>query len=452
MTHLFFETALLRQGWSPNVRIIHDGGKISILEIGTQACAGDERHSIGLPGLPNLHSHAFQRGMAGLAEVRGPTSDNFWTWREVMYRFLGHMSPEDVEAITAQACVEMLEAGFTRVAEFHYLHHDPSGVPYANPAELGERVISAAVLSGINLTLLPVFYTHGNFGARPPESGQRRFINDLDRFARLIELSGQLILHEPGATLGVAPHSLRAVTPEELVAVSVLAQGRPVHIHVAEQTKEVEDCIAWSGQRPVEWLLNHVDVNERWCLVHATHMTPAETRRMAKSGATAGLCPIPEANLGDCIFPGSEFVSGGGKYGIGTDSNVCIGTAEELRQLEYAQRLAKRMRNILADEVATSTGRALFDAALEGGSLALQEHNLGLAEGSPADIVSLNANHVALVGRSGNAIIDAWVFCGGRSLIDSVWTRGRKIVTNGRHHRAEGIAHRFRQSVIQLIN
>jgi formiminoglutamate deiminase len=451
MTHLFFEAALLPEGWARDVRIAILDGMISALDTDVEPDAGDERHRIALPGLPNLHSHAFQRGMAGLAEVRGPRSDNFWTWREVMYRFLGRMRPPDVEAITAQAYVEMLEAGFTRVGEFHYLHHDISGLPYANPAELGERIVSAAASTGINLTLLPVFYAHANFGGAAPEAGQRRFVNDVDSFARLLEASRRSVAQQAGATLGVAPHSLRAVTPNELTAVSALAGEAPIHIHVAEQAKEVEDCLAWSGQRPVEWLLDNADVNERWCLVHATHMASDETRRMAESGATAGLCPITEANLGDGIFDAPAFRSSGGTFGIGTDSNVCIGAAEELRQLEYAQRLAKRARNVLANQDMPSTGRALFDAALRGGSRVLGISPGGLHEGTSADIVSLDANHIALANRSGDAILDAWIFCGGRSVVDCVWTRGRKVVTNGQHRNADAIARCFRQSLAELI-
>jgi formimidoylglutamate deiminase len=451
MTRLFFEAALLPQGWARDVRIAIVDGMIAALDTDVEPDAGDERHRIALAGLPNLHSHGFQRGMAGLAETRGPAADSFWTWREVMYRFLGRMNPEDVEAITAQAYVEMLEAGFTRVGEFHYLHNDISGLPYANPAELGERIVSAAAATGINLTLLPVFYAHANFGGEAPAPGQRRFINDVDGFARLLEASRHAIMQQAGASLGVAPHSLRAVTPDQLAAVSALAGQGPVHIHVAEQTKEVDDCFAWSGRRPVEWLLDNADVNQRWCLIHATHTTTDERRRITERGATTGLCPITEANLGDGIVDAPALLHCGGAFGIGTDSNVCIGAAEELRQLEYAQRLTKRARNVLATEETPSTGRALFDAALKGGSRALGVGPAGLIEGAPADIVSLDANHIALTGHSGDGILDAWIFCGGRSLVDCVWTRGRQVVTNGRHQNAEAIAERFRQSLAGLI-
>src|SRR5690606_11701310 len=293
-------------------------------------------------GLPNLHSHTFQRGMAGLAETRGPSGDSFWTWRQVMYGFLGALTPEDVEAVAAYAFLEMLEGGFTAVAEFHYLHHGPDGAPYANLAEHCERIAAAAETTGIGLTLLPVFYAQGGFGAQPANEGQRRLLNDPERFAQLLEGARKAVASLPDARVGIAPHSLRAVTPESLAAVLPLAEGGPVHIHIAEQVKEVEDCLAWSGRRPVEWLLDNAPVDGRWCLIHATHLTDAEVGGIARSGAVAGLCPITEANLGDGIFAGVEFAGQGGLYGVGSDSNIEITAPGELRQLEYSQRLALR--------------------------------------------------------------------------------------------------------------
>lgn len=325
MATIFAEQALLADGWQRNVRMTLAGGRIATVETGKAAQPGDERHAIVLPGMPNLHSHAFQRGMAGLAEIRGPSSDSFWSWREVMYRFALSMTPEQVEAVAAQLYVEMLEAGFSRVGEFHYLHHDRDGSPYANIAEMAERIAAASVDTGIGLTLLPVFYAHSGFGGAPANDGQRRFINDTNRFARLFERCGEALKGINGAVLGLAPHSLRAATPDELAIVTALTSG-PVHIHIAEQVKEVEDCVAWSGARPVEWLLSHADVDRRWCLIHATHMTEAETIAMARSGAVAGLCPITEANLGDGVFAAPLFVEHGGKYGVGSDSNVEIGS------------------------------------------------------------------------------------------------------------------------------
>lgn len=450
MPQLHFKQALLPGGWSRDVRLTIQGGRLATVETGVAPIDTDERHAIGLPGLPNLHSHGFQRGMAGLTEIRGPSPDSFWTWRELMYRFVARMTPEDVEAITAQAYVEMLEAGFTRVGEFHYIHHDPSGVPYGDVAELAGRVVSAAQLSGIGLTLLPVFYAHAGFGGRKPDEGQRRFVNTVTRFAQLVESSRRAIAGCEGAVLGIAPHSMRAATPDELTEVLPLAGGGPIHIHVAEQLKEVEDCVAWSGSRPVQWLLDHAPVDRRWCLVHATHMTEGESRAMARTGAVAGLCPVTEANLGDGIFDAPTFCGAGGQFGVGSDSNVLIGAADELRQLEYSQRLSLRARNVLATTRMASTGRALFDGGIAGGMQALGVAS-GLARGLAADVVSLNAESPALAARSGDAILDSWIFGSPRSPVDCVWTSGRKVVTNGRHYQAESVGAEFRRRVEGLL-
>ncbi|MDX8514602.1 formimidoylglutamate deiminase [Mesorhizobium captivum] len=448
MTAIFAEQAQLPEGWQGNVRVAFDGGRIAAVETGAFPQAGDERHAILLPGMPNLHSHAFQRGMAGLAELRGPSADSFWSWREVMYRFALSMTPDQVEAVAAQLYVEMLEAGFSRVGEFHYLHHDRDGKPYANIAEMAERIAAAAGETGIGLTLLPVFYAHSSFGGAAPNEGQRRFINDVERFGRLLEKSREGISRLEQAVVGVAPHSLRAATPDEINAIAAMAPNGPIHIHVAEQVKEVEDCVAWSGARPVEFLLSNAKVDQRWCLIHATHMTEAETIAMAKCGATAGLCPITEANLGDGTFAAPQFIEQGGRFGVGSDSNVLIGLPDELRQLEYSQRLAHRARNVLA-RAGGSTGRALFDAALDGGSQALGAGPSTLAVGRPADLVSLDAGHPSLAGKAGDAILDAWIFANG-SKVDCVWVHGKKQVTGGRHAKREAIAQRFRAVMTAL--
>jgi len=451
VTGLFFDQALLPRGWTRDVRIAVDAGRIVGIVSGGVAAPGDERHRIGLPGISNLHSHAFQRGMAGLAEVRASSADNFWTWRDLMYRFVGRMTADDIEAIAGQAYVEMLEAGFTRVGEFHYIHHDVSGAPYGNLGELAERIAAAAGAAGIGLTLLPVFYAHAGFGGRAPDSEQRRFVNDIDRFAQLMEASRRAVATHQGAVVGVAPHSLRAVTPAELDAVVTLAGEGPVHIHIAEQTREVDECVAWSGQRPLQWLFDHAPVDRRWCLIHATHATSTEIRSVAESHAVAGLCPITEANLGDGTFKAPEFVELGGIFGVGSDSNVLIGISDELRQLEYSQRLALKARNVMAPDGGVSTGRALFDGALRGGSQALGAAISGLTEGAFADIVSLDAGNVALAGRAGDAILDSWIFGAGRSLVDCVWARGRKVVKDGRHRNREQVALRFRQAIEGLL-
>jgi formimidoylglutamate deiminase len=447
---LLFTEALLPQGWARDVRIVVEHGRIASVEAGVRGDEADERHAIGVPGIPNLHSHAFQRGMAGLSETRGTRADNFWTWREVMYRFLGALEPDDVQAIAAQAYVEMLEEGFTRVGEFHYLHHDRNGLAYSNVAEIAERVVAAAETAGIGLTLLPVFYAHSDFGGRAPAEGQRRFICDLDGFARLMEASSRALSRVPGASLGLAPHSLRAVTPTELGAISRLAGDGPIHIHAAEQTKEVDDCVAWSGLRPVEWLLRHQKVDARWCLIHATHMTEAETQGLARRGAVAGLCPVTEANLGDGIFKLPVFVEAGGRYGLGTDSNIRIGLTDELRQLEYAQRLGTRSRNVASAVTRSSTGRVLLDSALAGGNQALGQASGGLAPGASADILTLHPDHPAIAAHRGDARLDGWIFAARHGIIDCVWCMGRKVVINGRHHERDAVAANFRRIMEKL--
>ncbi|PKA43376.1 formimidoylglutamate deiminase (plasmid) [Rhizobium sullae] len=446
MTTLHAATALLPAGWRSDVRLSLEGGRIAKIEAGAKAEASDERHHLLIPAMPNLHSHAFQRAMAGLGEVRGPANDSFWSWRTVMYRFALSMTPEHVEAVAAQLYMEMLEAGFSRVGEFHYLHHDKDGSPYANIAELAERIGAASKTAGISLTLLPVFYAHSGFGGAAPVEGQRRFINSLESFGKLMERARAVTQKLEGGKLGMAPHSLRAVTPDEMATLLPLAEGGPIHIHVAEQVREVDDCIAWSGARPVEWLLEHAPVDRRWCLIHATHMTDDETRRMAKSGAIAGLCPITEANLGDGTFQAPLFLEEGGRYGVGSDSNVQISLPGELRQFEYSERLALRARNVIAKS-GSSTGRALLDNALAGGSAALDAAG-GLAEGNYADIVALDCGTVPYL--TDDHILDHWIFAGGVA-VDCVWALGRKQVEAGRHRQREAINRRFLAAMHELV-
>lgn len=444
MTHLWFASALLPGGWSAAVRLTLSDGLITRVETGAEPMASDERHGVAIPGLPNLHSHAFQRVMAGLTEHRDVASgDDFWTWREAMYRCADCLGPDDVEAVAALAFVEMLETGFTRVGEFHYLHHDPAGRPYADPAELATRIIAASTSSGIGLTLLPVFYAHADFGGLPPGSGQRRFVTDLDEFARLLDATHRAAASRPGCVIGIAPHSLRAVTPDELREVVPLAGTGPIHIHVGEQIREVEDCLKWSGQRPVEWLLDNQPVDGRWCLIHATHATAAERSEIAAREAVVGLCPITESNLGDGIFDAQAFQAAGGRFGIGTDSNVLIDAAGELRQLEYTQRLQVRRRNVLAADSQRSTGRTLFDGTLHAGAQALGSGG-GLETGQPADIVTLATDHTSIASRDGDLLLDGWIFAARCGAIDGVWARGRRVVTGGRHVARETIERRFR--------
>ena len=450
MPSLLFKHALLPDGWADSVRIVMTEGEIASVEAGATRQPGDTAGGCALPGMANVHSHAFQRGMAGLAERRLHTDDSFWSWREIMYRFLDRMTPEDVGAIAAQAFMEMLRSGFTRVGEFHYLHHAPDGTAYDDPAELSSRIASAADEVGIRLTLLPCFYAHGDFGPAPPLAGQKRFLHGLDAYARLVDLCAGLVRRLDGATLGIAPHSLRAVSPPELAALVALANGRPIHIHAAEQVREVEACLAWSGRRPVEWLLDNAPVDHRWCLIHATHMDAGEVGRLAASGATVGLCPVTEASLGDGVFPAMAWQAAEGTVAIGTDSNIAIGVAEELRQLEYAQRLATRRRNVMASGLGASTGETLFAAAADGGAFVLDAPATAIRAGSPADIVALDPDAMCLIAGGPPTLLDGWLFSGDRSVVRDVWVGGRQVVTEGRHRQAAAIEAAYARRVTRL--
>lgn len=442
--------ALLPQGWARDVRIVCANGTLAEVSAGVPAQPGDTALAIALPGLGNLHSHAFQRGMAGLTEIGGNSGDSFWSWRELMYRFLAHLQPEAVQAIAEQAYVEMLESGFTRVGEFHYLHHAADGSAYANRAEMAERIAAAAQGSGIGLTLLPVFYAHADFGGAPPNPAQRRLIHDVDGFAELLQGCTRALEGIDDAVLGIAPHSLRAVTGDELAALLPLTTG-PVHIHIAEQTREVDACVAWSGLRPVRWLYEHAAVDERWCLVHATHVDDDEGRRILASRAVVGLCPITEANLGDGLFPMQAFARAGGRFGIGSDSNVLIDAAEELRLLEYGQRLQLRGRNVLAPGDGQSSGRWLFEQSLRGAGQALGVAS-GLQVGAPADVVELDPSHPALIARDGDALLDSWVFAARNGAVRSVWRQGRQLVHQGRHLQRDAVAARFADALRALLS
>ncbi len=416
-----------------------------IVEVTPRSVERAERLAgIVVPGMPNVHSHAFQRAMAGLAEKAGPEGDTFWSWREVMYRFLSVLTPDDVEAIAAQLYVECLLHGYTSVAEFHYLHNAPDGASYADPAELARRIVAAAQQVGIGLTLLPVLYRHAQFGGAPSTAAQRRFVLSLDDYAALCATMAS------DAAIGIAPHSLRAVTPAELAAVCDIAGSRPIHIHVAEQEKEVADCLAWSGARPVAWLLDHAPVDCRWCLVHATHMDDKERRRLAASGAVAGLCQTTEANLGDGIFPLREYRADGGRFGIGSDSNVSTSPVEELRWLDYVRRLTSRTRTAPAAHTGASVALRLCQEALSGGAQALGRKAGSLAPGRLADLVVLDTGHPALVGRSGVGLLDAWLFCGNSTPVRDVMVGGAWVVRDGQHRAQRSIAAAFARTMRRL--
>jgi formimidoylglutamate deiminase len=449
-TRLFFAHALLPTGWARDVVISADDGVIASVAANSSSADAQIINGVALPGVPNLHSHAFQRGMAGLTEIRGETQDSFWTWRQLMYRFIDMLTPDDVEAVAAYAYAEMLEAGFTSVAEFHYLHHDENGSGYGDVAEMAGRIAAASGETGIGLTLLPSFYNFSGFGGVAPVHGQRRFINDPTRFLALHDKSRAAIGGLDDAAIGIAPHSLRAVTPDTLREIVAAVPDGPIHIHAAEQVKEVEDCVAWSGERPVAWLLDHMPVDRRWVLIHATHMTAEEASGVARAGAVIGLCPLTEASLGDGIFEAPRFVEAGGVFGVGTDSNIEISAPGELKQLEYSQRLHYRVRNAIARDAGQSTGRALYEHALAGGAQASGRAIGALARGKRADIVVLDSAHPDLCAVSGDRWLDALTFVSGKQLISDVFVGGRRIVEGGRHVRRASIAARYRRTMQRL--
>ena len=447
---LFAPLALLPDGWRRDVAIDVDAdGAIAALAAGADPRGRDRLDGPALPGMPNLHSHAFQRAMAGLAEHRGADpQDDFWSWRQAMYGLAGALMPKQIEAIAAQLYVEMLEAGYTAVAEFHYLHHAPDGRPYDDPAELSERVIAAAAATGIGLTLLPVLYAAGGFGGKPPTEAQRRFVNRPDRFLVLVESLNRRHGRKPDSAIGIAPHSLRAAPPEALHAVvAAVDAAMPIHIHIAEQTREVEDCLAWSGQRPIAWLLDHAPVDRRWCLVHATHADADEVRRAAATGAVAGLCPTTEANLGDGFFPAEDWFEKGGAFGIGSDSHISVSPVEELRWLEYGRRLLARKRNRL-----TSADGALsyVQRALAGGAQACGRSIGRLGVGARADLVVLDPDHPSLADLPAERLLDALVFAGNAAPIRHVMVGGRWQVRDGRHRSREAVRARFRAALADL--
>lgn len=432
---------LLPEGWARDVVLRIEEGRIAA--VGGADAAGAHRVGCLLPAPVNLHSHTFQRAMAGMTERRSAGQDSFWTWRSLMYRFLDRISPEDVEAIAAQVMVEMAEAGYAAVAEFHYLHHQPAGVPYAGIAEMSERIVNAAEATGFGLTLLPVLYQRGGCDGRALGPGQQRFGNDPERFARLWEGAARSVARLQDGVTGVAPHSLRAVDLAGLRMAEAIAPDAPIHIHLAEQVAEVEEVYAAMGARPVEWLLANVGVDGRWCPIHCTQMTEAETVALAQSGAVAGLCPITEANLGDGIFDGVRYLGAGGQWGVGSDSNVQITLSGELRLLEYSQRFRDRGRAMLADGP-RSTGRVLWEGAAQGGAQAAGRGAGVIAVGQWADLVALDMQSLHLEGRGDDEILDAFVFAGNDGLVADVWSAGRHIVTGGRHVVREAVAGRFR--------
>lgn len=455
-TTIFAKQALTSTGWLQNVVVeIGDDQRITNITQGlshTAVSDADSRVGVLLPALSNLHSHSFQRAMGGLAEKRGSSShDDFWTWRKVMYRFLEILSPDDIEAIAAQVQIDMIKSGYAASAEFHYVHHAHNGKPYAQLAELSMRHFNAALQTGIGYTHLPVLYMQGGLDGRKLQGGQLRFECDIEQFQTLhSSLSASMNLLPKDAVLGVAPHSLRAVTLDGLRQCEIIASNAPLHIHAAEQVGEVNEVKEVLGAPPIRWLLDNMSVDKRWCLIHATHMQHDEVTDLALSGAVAGLCPITEANLGDGIFEASSFLQQGGTFGIGADSNVKIALSEELRMLEVSQRLRDKKRVVLCTPSTPSNGRYLYEQAARGGAQAIGRDSGRIEIGALADLVALDDQHSSLVALEGDTILDTWIFTCNDDIVTDVWAAGRHVLQNKMHQHEEKIAARFLKTITKL--
>ncbi|WP_188983165.1 formimidoylglutamate deiminase [Pseudomonas matsuisoli] len=455
---LFAHDALLPDGWRRNVLFAWSAaGDLTAVSVDATPPKGTPiAPGLVLGGMPNLHSHTFQRAMAGLTETLGDPADSFWSWRTLMYRFAQRLQPHHLQAIGRHLYIEMLKAGYTSVCEFHYVHHGADGQPYANPAELSLRVVRAAADVGIGMTLLPVLYQYGGFGGAEPLPHQRRFINSPEWILSLRQQLEKAMPQNGNLRYGVAPHSLRAVSEDSL---SRLIEGldaqdarAPVHIHIAEQTREVDDCLAVLGQRPVAWLMDRHALDDRWCLVHATHMDDREYAALARTGATVGLCPTTEANLGDGLFDAQRFLAADGRWGVGSDSNVAVNPWSELRLLEYGQRLLHRRRNVLASPVAPVVADRLFSQAVNGGAAATGRPVAGLKVGQRADLVIIDPEAPNVDSANPARLLSSLVFCehGGQPVRD-VFVGGRRVIENGRHALEEYALQGYRAALVELL-
>ena len=455
MPSLLAPDALLPTGWARSVLLEWDGrGTLVRVEAGHEGRGIERAAGPVLPGMTNVHSHAFQRAMAGLAEFRGHPTDDFWTWREAMYRLVELVTPEDIEAVARQLYIEMLKHGYTAVAEFHYLHNDPRGRPYENRAETAERIIAAAADAGIALTLLPVLYAYGGLGNRPLAGAQRRFAMDAAGAIALAEEIAAFHLPAPLLKLGIAPHSVRAVDALQIIEVVQAAaridRGLPIHMHLSEQAREVEECAATHGATPLDWVSELVPVDARWCFVHATHLTQIEQRKLAASGACVGLCPTTEANLGDGIFEFAPWFEARAPWAIGGDSHVSVSPMEELRQLEYSQRLRLRVRNVASDEEARDVPANLWTEAARGGARAAAQPAGELVPGQRADLVVLDGAALDFENLAASATLGVAMFSGNSNRVRDVFVGGSPVVTAGRHAREAEAAAAFRSAIGRL--
>lgn len=452
-----FSNVLLANGWGKNISVIVDGN-------GYYTSVVEDNNPFKLPvvtgytipGITNLHSHAFQRAMAGLTEKRGNSKDSFWSWRDIMYRFVNIIEPDDLYAIAAKLYIDFLKGGFTSVVEFHYLHNAPNGQQYDNAAEMSLAIQRAAKTSGIALTQLPVFYAHSGFGGKAPNEGQRRFLNDVDSYEKLLaELINPKPKNETLFRLGIAPHSLRAITSEELIAIQDLRKSAiptgPIHIHIAEQQQEVRACLEHCGSRPIDWLMDNAPVDNTWCLVHATHTTPGELSKMAQSGAVVGLCPMTEANLGDGIFLADDFIKHGGCIGVGTDSNIRTNLADELQMLEYSQRLSRQRRNILASEGSPNVSEYLLSMVGSGGKSASEQPDTNVLVGSRADFVVFPVERDEINWNNGSDFLNYWIFASLDKSPSDVYIAAKQVITAGKHTADEQVNAKFNKTMSKLL-
>lgn len=447
MDKLYAENILIGSEWQTEVTLTISNGIIIAINSGKEAGATALKGTV-IPGMVNCHSHAFQRAFAGFSEYRGNSQDSFWSWRDIMYKFVAKMTADDAFITAKFVYIEMLKAGYTSVGEFHYLHHQPGGGKYDDPAEMSHQIIQAANDVGISLSHLPVLYTYAGFDKKTPTQEQERFIHSTDDYIELVNQLNSRYSKQSNFKLGIAPHSLRAVSEDQLQQivpfVRTLDSHAPIHIHIAEQLKEVNDCLAFYGARPVDWLFNHYQIDQHWCLVHATHLINTEIKEIAESGAVVGICPLTEANLGDGIFATAEFAKLGGKFAIGSDSHIGINVAEELRLLEYAQRLKHHQRAVLVDQDCQSVGQYLYTKASKSGAMSLNQNAGEITIGKRADLVVLNNDEPSLFSKKDTFILDASIFACSQMPIKDVFVAGKQVIKDGNHFLQDEVTGKYR--------
>jgi formimidoylglutamate deiminase len=450
---LFAKKILLADGWAKDKTLTITDGVITDIQSGFVAGAECAQGAI-IPGMVNCHSHAFQRAFAGFSEQGSEGQDSFWTWRKIMYKFLGQLTSKNAQVIASQLYIEMLKQGYTRVAEFHYLHHDIDGACYPKLANMAEAIFNAAECSGIGLTMLPVLYCHSGFGEQAPNDGQKRFINSIEQFNGLVDECFQLSKQHANTNVGIAPHSLRAVDKQSLLAtvthVRSLDAKAPIHIHIAEQQKEVDDCLAHYGERPVQWLLNNAPLDQQWCLIHATHIDEHERQGIIQTKAIAGICPTTEANLGDGVFPTTEFLADQGTFAIGSDSHISVNPIEELRWLEYAQRLTRQQRAILATTEQPSVGQYLWQQAALGGAQSTNSNTGELAIGKQADLLVLDQSKTQLFANDDKHLLDSVIFASQTNPVADVMVNGSWVIKAGVHQHQQKVSDDFASLLMSL--